>query len=148
MTEHSHRRVALRVVLIANAVLWLLVWGAFARASHPFVEHRPVWEERYPLVIVFHHAALPDFELKLFSPVLLLHLPSTVVARLIEISVANRHPEVWEHEFIGTSLHGYTVLATMLLSFLQWYWTARAAIWFVRRVHSPTRSAGDGDSLC
>jgi hypothetical protein len=135
MAERRIGTVAVRTVLVLNAVVWLFVWAMFAYEGRPYVEHRPVWEERKPNVVVFHHALSPERESEFlpFTAVVVANLPSFAVLRYPAVWAVNHQPELWDRLFVGTSVHGYMLIGTMVLSFFQWYWVTKLVATLVER---------------
>jgi hypothetical protein len=123
MQPHSKGKFV-KLLLIANLCLWVYFWLAFAQASyryrpdplgHPAGTGYTYWG---------HSIAVTESGLKypFFKTVFYVQLPSFMIAVLVERVF---DPPLISHRFfVGVSMAGWSLLATMLLSFLQWYLVA------------------------
>jgi hypothetical protein len=111
----------IKVLLIANLCLWIYFWIGFARASYPYKPNPLGHPAGTGYTYWGHSIAVAESGLKypFFKAVFYPELPSFAIAVLIERVF---DPQLISHRFIaGISMSGWSLLATMLLSFLQWY---------------------------
>jgi hypothetical protein len=124
MSESIHsRRVGriVKVLLIGNLCFWIYFAISFAHASYTF-KHNP-WGHPAGAGYTFfgHSIGLVEspFTHRFFQVMFSVEFPSFAVARLGQNLLL---PEVTGDQFFaGISEGGWRVLATVLLSFLQWY---------------------------
>jgi len=123
-----------RLLLLANGVLWLVFALNFVANSHPYSPHPPMFEEQSPLY-AYYGRALPaeQYMTPLMRITRFLEWPSFFVAR----------PYFWYFDSHGidgarrygrVSVTGYYLLIVCLLSFLQWYLVGSLTDYVKRRL--------------
>lgn len=154
--SNFHRPDLRTLVLAGNVVFWVYFWSHFAFASQPtkraFYMDHPVdpyifWGHSIgmgmnPLVLPFMKVMvcvqLPSFFLTTLSQNLLTGEPTgRFLVGVLGYFGDKLFPGSYPNQsggilFLGMSLNGYRLLATMLLSFLQWYligW-ALQSLWY------------------
>lgn len=121
-----------RLLLLANAVLWLAFAVNFIVKSYPYQPHPKVFEEVSPPYIFWGHAFPPDqFMAPLMRATRLIQAPSFYAARPF-YWYFDKRGIVADRLYAGVCLGGYYLLLVCLLSFAQWYLTG-LVIDFVRR---------------
>lgn len=137
-TPSSGRSRIISVLLIANAVLWVIFWAGFFSHSVAYPKV-PTPTEGIPLPeVVGHRAANPDLAPNrdtYFQVSFIPNSPSFLLTRvLFNIPTHGyRSPDL----YLGTTAAGYELLCWMLMSFLQWYLIGRVAAWLVSRRRQP-----------
>jgi hypothetical protein len=119
-----------KVLLIANLCLWIYFCIGFARASYPYRPNPLGHPAGTGYTFWGHSIAVTESGLKypFFKTAFYLELPSFVVAVLIERIF---DPRLISHRFFtGISVGGWSLVGTMLLSFLQWYFIG----WVVQKL--------------
>lgn len=134
---------SVKVLLIANLCLWIYFWIGFARASYAYQPNPLGHPAGTGYTFWGHSIAVAESGLKypFFKITFYLELPSFVVAVSIERFF---DPQLISHRFIwGISMAGWGMLATILLSFLQWWsvgWIAEKVwrTWFNHTTRLPS----------
>jgi hypothetical protein len=119
--ESKHVSKLVKVFLIGNLCLWIYLWIGFARASYPYRPDPLGHPAGTGYTFWGHSIAVTESGLKypFFKAVFYLELPSFVLAVLGERVFDAR---LISHRFFaGISVAGWSLVGTMLLSFLQWY---------------------------
>ena len=129
----SKRFIESRSVVFAtalNGAFWLYFWLAFAsgHANDHSWGDRPV----DPYVVLGHAIGLSKNPLTygFMKAMFWVQFPSFCVATIIQRFFAGIDATVL---FLGISPNGYRLIATMLMSFLQWYFIARLVSWLMGR---------------
>lgn len=110
---------AIPTLLIANTVFWLLFWGYFmwlSEATPNLLSTQPgrVYHSHPNYVSVFGRGLQDGFP-EPIKKVTLVQLPSLLLA------VALAYVLPGELLFAGTNPPGFRLLATMFISYVQWY---------------------------
>ena len=129
-----------RILLVLNVCLWVYFWISFAQASyvfrpdplgHPAGTGYTFWG--HAVGVVESGLVYPFFRIVFY-----VEFPSFIVAVLIERVF---DPQLTSHRFLaGISVGGWSLVETMLLSFIQWYLIGCIAqkLWY-RFFSVPTR---------
>jgi hypothetical protein len=123
------------VVLGVNAALWVIQWYGFFSRSTPYPTVRIPNEGPYIWQVIAHRAVSPDIALSRYASyqaAFIPNLPSFLVTTVIfnAIFAGQRSPEL----YLGTTVGGYELVSSMLVSFFQWYLFARLLIWLGKKV--------------
>jgi hypothetical protein len=112
-----------KVLVLANAVLWLTFAVYFIAQSYPWQPHQKLFEEQSPPCIFWGHAFPFD---KYMSPFMratrLIEAPSFYAATPLFWYFDSRHI-VADSLYAGVDVGGYYLILVCLLSFAQWYLT-------------------------
>lgn len=146
-----------KLLLIANLCLWIYFWIAFAHASHPPRSDPLVLSTVPPRGYIFWGHSIADLESPLVYPffriVFYTEFPSFLLHPLAvyvcyadipftDLLTSFRAPYVLlSGSFAGISTAGWMLLATMALSFLQWYFIGWIAQKLWRRLTNRPTSA-------
>jgi hypothetical protein len=130
-------RKLLMVILIANACLWAYFWLAFAHASQPY-DPRPWGHPPVDPYCFWGHAiglTTSSLTYPFMKVAFWVEFPAFLAVALFRKAFLSGVSG--DTFFAGVSIGGYELIATMLLSFLQWLifaWTARKLLaWISRR---------------
>lgn len=133
-----------KILLLANASLWLIFLVFFMFKSHPYTPHKPIFEERSPELIYFGRA-LSYLENEQMIPLIrtirLVQLPSFYAASPFNSFFSRRGTSV-DHLYWGISLGGYYLFLVCLLSFVQWYLLGFLIDYIRRFITTPSSSSG------
>jgi hypothetical protein len=148
---------SLKVLLIANLCLWIYFWIGFAHASHPPRSYPLRLDVVPPHGYIFWGHSIADWESPLVYPFyrivfytefpsFLLHPPVVYFCHpdlpFTDLFTSLRAPYViLRGSFAGISTAGWMLLATMALSFLQWYFIGRVVQKLWRRLSKSPASA-------
>ena len=120
----QHRGIVLAILGI-NLLLWANFWVHFFAMSVP---HNKFTRENYDSVpenIVFWREAGIEGSLSPHRTLQLVSYPSWYIAHAVANSAVQHRPSLRDASFLGTSAGGSVLLATMLLTFAQWYLLTR-----------------------
>ena len=115
-------------VLGINLLLWTHFWLSFFIGSVPSSQRDREDCDCVPPNVVFSRAAGIEGSLAPHRILQLASYPSWLLANTVADHAVRHRPSWRESEFAGTSAGGFILLATMLLSFAQWYLLARIAM--------------------
>jgi hypothetical protein len=124
-SSRMDRKIA-KLFLVANLCLWIYFWIGFARASYPY-EPNPLGHVSGTGFTFWGHAiavAESGFKYKFFKTTYYVELPSVLLVTLFA-RIFDPHL-VSPLFFGGISMGGWIIIATMMLSFFQWYFIGRA----------------------
>jgi hypothetical protein len=152
------------MALVLNGVFWVYFWSCFAAASQPNEARFCLMDHCYDPYVFWGHAiglAGNPLALPFMKVMACVELPSffltTVLQNVLTGETKGRllvgvlgyfgdklFPGAYPNQsggilFLGISINGYRLLATMLLSFLQWYflgWVAQK-LWHRWSGHAP-----------
>jgi hypothetical protein len=119
MTRWLHFNRVLAVFLGLNGIFWVWFWYEVARNAVPYVDRPPGYEELSP-GYKFGGSALPwdsDVRLEAFRVLHVSQEPTLFVVGRIMASVQRD----WSIRFGALSIGAWVLMATTLLSFLQWW---------------------------
>jgi hypothetical protein len=133
--KRGHRGQFVKVLLIANLCLWIYFWIAFAHASHPPRPNPTGYITADGYTFWGHSIAgvVSPFLYRFFRIVFYTEFPSFLLVTLAVCvfspyrSLDHYFGYIWyphgllQGFFAGISAAGWLLLATMALSFLQWY---------------------------
>jgi hypothetical protein len=125
MAQLRQRRSIALAVLGMNLLLWMYFWVHFFAISAP---HNKFTRDNYdsvPKNIVLWREAGIEASLSPHRILQLVCFPSWYVAHTVANSAVQHQPSLRDAEFLGTSAGGAVLIATMLLTFAQWYLVAR-----------------------
>ncbi len=124
-----------RKLILANGIFWLIFVIYFAAESHPYIPHKPAFEEELPGYTYFGRALSIEAEyMGLFLKVTrLVQWPSFFVTRPF-FWYFNSRGIVVDHLYLGISVGGYYLILVCSVSFLQWYLIGRFVDWVKRRL--------------
>jgi hypothetical protein len=129
-----------KVLLVLNLCLWIFFWISFALASRPFHPNPMGHPAGTGYTFWGHSIAVVEsaFMYPFFKVVMYVEFASFLVITLV-VRVFSPH-QLLNGFFAGISGGGWLLLATMLLSFLQWYFIG----WLVQKLWRrwSTRRAG------
>lgn len=120
----QHRSIAL-AVLGTNLLLWMFFWVHFFAISAPHNKFARNNYDSVPKNIVFWREAGIEASLSPHRTLQLVSFPSWYVAHTVVNSAVQHQPSLRYAGFLGTSAGGSVLIATMLLTFAQWYLVAR-----------------------
>jgi hypothetical protein len=108
-----------RVICAINLLFWIWLWLDVIHNVHPFTDRVQAFEEIMP-VYKFGSYAIPakaDHEMITLKTMRVIHQP----AYFAVVRVANRVSDgSWDQRWGSLSIGSFVLIATMLLSFLQW----------------------------
>lgn len=116
-------------------MLWAILWYGFFSRSTPYPAVRIPNEGAFVWQVVAHRAVSPDIapnRYASYQAAFIPNLPSFLVTTLIfnAIFAGQRSPEL----YIGTTVGGYELVTSMLMSFFQWYLFARLLLWLAGKM--------------
>ncbi len=134
------------VLMFLNAAFWLYFWIDIGFRVTPYDGPRPEFHGDMLPEYVWYGRGVPYPEVS--SQALSLKLmraaqqPTHAIVQFLSIQVMNwTYPPVYVYRgetFGGVSYAGYQVLATMVLSFVQWYVIARLLDWLIAKGRART----------
>jgi hypothetical protein len=129
------------VLMCLNAAFWLYFWIDIGFRVTPYDGPRPEFHGDMLPEYVWYGRGVPYPEVS--SQALSLKLmragqqPTHAIVKFLSLQVMNRaYPPVYVYRgeiFGGVSYAGYQVLATRVLSFVQWYLIARLLDWLISK---------------
>jgi hypothetical protein len=155
-------------VLLLNCAFWVYFWACFASSSLPNDGRHCVDHCLDPYVFFGHGIGLNfnPLALPFMKQMVWVQMPSFSVATVIQNALPGQHSQ-WllfsppdQPDFrlfpgnydgsggkmlLGISINGYRLLATVLLSFVQWFLIARMLTWLILKLryrHPDTRNLG------
>ena len=129
------------LLICMNAAFWLFFWIDVAGRVTPYSGPRPVSHSNMLPVYVWFGWGLDYPYVSEFAPSIRLmrvvQQPTLfIVERVVILVLGSGYAPVYRYEgetFAGLSYAGFQVLATMVLSFGQWYGVARLLDWVIHK---------------
>jgi hypothetical protein len=110
------------MLLVFNAAYLLLFCASFVAESERYNKAAFEVDLARPLYVIANRAVSPYQEHQGvdFVSFRILQAPAIWIVRPV-VWALNKHPDLWETSFWGTSPGGYLLIAQVVLSFAQWY---------------------------
>src|SRR5215510_4638503 len=141
-------RRAVAVLILMNAAFWLYFWIDVAGRVTPYSGPRPISHGNQLPAYVWFWRGLAYPDVSEFAPSIrimrVVQQPTLAIVEKVVILVLNKvYPPVYVYQgetLGGVSYAGFQVLATMVLSFAQWYGIARLLDWIIHRRKAGSRA--------